>query len=482
MFEKMGVLRITGLSVAVGDAPDAQRQWLQAGWASPGLTDVFGVSPIMGRWFHADDREMGASSSAMDSGSGCSAAGPTSLVRRCVSMPGAGPSSASRHPDYRTLTPDLDLWIRSRISISRGASQPESPVHHVRPVASGRLARTGAGRPAIARVAARRWKCSMHRGWGLTIDSLREAYVGYLRQPVLVLQGAVFLLLLIACANVAGLLLAQAVARQKEMGLRSALGSSRTRILRQVLTENVLLSCVAGAVGIGAAWVGLRTLVNTGLSAYRDLQNVTLDWTVIAFALSVSLVTAVIFGILPALQLSRLDVVEVVRDAGRSTTAGPARSRLRDAFVVAQVALALVLLVGTGLLIRSLLRLNAVATGIEPAQLVAVQIPLPRSMYRNTQGNTSAGGLLVEFDSRFSDFTERVRERFSTVPGVESVAATTPPPLGGTPRRVLFRKDSWLSVADERDPWSAEWYPVSADHFETAADIGGAGSNIFASG
>ena len=166
----------------------------------------------------------------------------------------------------------------------------------------------------------------MHRGWGLTIDSLREAYVGYLRQPVLVLQGAVFLLLLIACANVAGLLLAQAVARQKEMGLRSALGSSRTRILRQVLTENVLLSCVAGAVGIGAAWVGLRTLVNTGLSAaYRDLQNVTLDWTVIAFALSVSLVTAVIFGILPALQISRLDVVEVVRDAGRSTTAGPAQ-------------------------------------------------------------------------------------------------------------------------------------------------------------
>ena len=160
---------------------------------------------------------------------------------------------------------------------------------------------------------------SMHRGWGLTVDSLQEAYVGYLRQPLLVLQGAVFLLLLIACANVAGLLLAQAVARQKEMGLRSALGSSRTRILRQVLTENVLLSCAAGAAGTGAAWVGLRTLVNTGLSAYRDLHDVTLDWTVIAFALAVSLVTAVIFGILPALQISRLDLLEavVVEEAAR---------------------------------------------------------------------------------------------------------------------------------------------------------------------
>ena len=152
-------------------------------------------------------------------------------------------------------------------------------------------------------------------------------YLGYLRQPVLVLQGAVFLLLLIACANVAGLLLAQAVARQKELGLRAALGSSRNRIVRQLLAENALLSCVAGVLGIALAWVGLRTLVSAGLSAYRDLQNVTLDWTVLVFAMLVSLATALVFGILPALHLSRLDVVEVVRDTGRTTTAGPARVR-----------------------------------------------------------------------------------------------------------------------------------------------------------
>ena len=159
-------------------------------------------------------------------------------------------------------------------------------------------------------------------------------YLGYLRQPVLVLQGAVFLLLLIACANVAGLLLAQAVARQKELGLRAALGSSRNRIVRQLLTENACCR-VAGVLGIALAWVGLRTLVSTGLSAYRDLQNVTLDWTVLVFAMLVSLATALVFGILPALHLSRLDVVEVVRDTGRTTTAGPAR--VRGAFVVAQV-------------------------------------------------------------------------------------------------------------------------------------------------
>ena len=125
------------------------------------------------------------------------------------------------------------------------------------------------------------------------------------------------------------------------------------------------------------------------------------------------------------------------------------------------------LLVATGLLTRSLLRLNAVDTGINPERLLALEIPMPRALYRNTLANTSAGGLLVEFDSRFSDLTERLRERFASVPGVQSVAATTPPPLGGTPRRVLFRKDSWLALADDREPWSAEWYPVSAGYFET---------------
>ena len=209
-------------------------------------------------------------------------------------------------------------------------------------------------------------------------------------------------------------------------GSRAALGSSRNRIVRQLLTENAL-SCVAGVLGIALAWVGLRTLVSTGLSAYRDLQNVTLDWTVLVFAMLVSLATALVFGILPALHLSRLDVVEVVRDTGRTTTAGPAR--VRGAFVVAQVGLALVLLMATGLMTRSLLRLNAVDTGLTAERLIALQIPMPRALYRNTMGNTPGGGLSRQFDSRFSDMTERLRERFAAASGVESVAASTPPPL-----------------------------------------------------
>jgi putative ABC transport system permease protein len=466
VFERMGVLRITGITAGVGDSDDAQREWLQVGWASPGLTDVFGVQPVIGRWFRPDDLELGV---VITHGVWQRLFGgrPDVLGQAMRLDVLRGVVIGVTPPGYQTLTPDVDLWIQQPDeNLARALRSPNrlfnmfarlSPDPTLEEAQADQRTREGPLGKDLP----------MHQGWGLTIDSLREVYVGYLRQPVLVLQGAVFLLLLIACANVGGLLLSQAVARQKELGVRAALGSSRNRILRQLLTENLLLSCAAGVLGIVLAWAGLRAFVNTGLSAYRDLQNVTLDWTVIGFAIVVSLATAVLFGILPALQLSRLDAVEVVRDAGRGATAGPTRSRLRAAFVVAQVALALVLLVATGLLARSLLRLNAVDTGINPERLLALQIPMPRAMYRNTTANTSAGGLLVEFDSRFSDTTERLRDRFAVVPGVQSVAASTPPPLGGTPRRVLFRKDSWLTLADDREPWSAEWYPVSADFFET---------------
>ncbi len=466
VFERMGVLRISGVTAAVGDSDDAQREWLQVGWASPGLTDVFGVQPVIGRWFRPDDVEPGV---VITHGVWQRLFGgrPDVLGQAMRFDAFRGVVIGVTPPGYQTLTADVDLWIQQADeNLARALHSPNRLFNifaRLRPDAT-----VAAAQADLRRLEGPLGRdLPMHQGWGLTIDSLREVHVGDLRQPVLVLQGAVFLLLLIACANVAGLLLSQAVARQKELGVRAALGSSRNRILRQLLTENVLLSCAAGGLGVVLAWAGLRAFVDTGLSAYRDLQNVTLDWTVIGFAVVVSLTTAVLFGILPALQLSRLDVVEAVRDAGRGATAGPARNRLRAAFVVAQVALALVLLVATGLLTRSLLRLHAVDTGIDSERLLALQIPMPRAMYRNTTANTSAGGLLVQFDSRFSDLTERLRERLASVPGVWSVAATTPPPLGGTPRRVLFRQDSWQALADDREPWSAEWYPVSADYFET---------------
>jgi putative ABC transport system permease protein len=422
------------------------------------------VQPVIGRWFQRDDTQTGV---VISHGLWQRLFGgrPDVLGQTLRMDSWRGVVIGVAPAGYQTLTPDVDLWIQQPDEDLARALRSPNRLFNV----FGRLKPGVTIEQAQAELRTLESPLGeylpMNEGWALDIDSLREAYIGYLRQPVLILQGAVFLFLLIACANVAGLLLAQALARQREIGVRAALGSARHRILRQLLTENILLSSAAGAVGLALAWFGLRTLVNTGLSAYRDLHDVTLDWTVVGFAILISGATAIVFGILPALQLSRIDVVTVIRDAGRATTAGPGRSRLRDGFVVIQVALALVLLVGTGLLVQSLLRLNAVHPGINPERLLAVQVPLPRALYANTGGNTPAGGLLVRFDSRFSDLTERMQDRFASVPGVRSVAATTPPPLGGRARRVLFTKVG--SLADDRDPWSSEWYAVTPNFFET---------------
>jgi putative ABC transport system permease protein len=466
VFERMGALRITGFSVAAGEAGDQERTWVQGGWTSPGLTDVMGVEPIMGRWFQPDDTSLGIviSYGLWQRLYG----GAPDVIGRTLRLDlNTGTVIGVVPQGFQTLTPDIDVWIQQTDPALAGALRSPNRVFNIfgrlKPGVS--IAQAQAELDTLAAPLAR--EMPMNEGWRIAVDSLREAYVGHLWQPVLVLQGAVFLLLLIACANVAGLLLAQAVARQKELAVRSALGSTRGRIIRQLLAENVLLSFGAGLLGVALAWAGLRTLVNTGLSAYRDLQDVTLDWTVLAFAALVSLGTALVFGILPALQMSRRELTDVFRETGRTATAGPARGWLRSAFVVAQVGLALVLLIGTGLLIRSLMRLNAVDPGLDPERLVTMQIPMPRALYRNTGQNTAAGGLLVQFDGRFAEGTERMRERLQAVAGVEAVAASTPPPLGGEPWRVLFGKDTAVTALQDREPWSAEWYPVSAGYFET---------------
>jgi hypothetical protein len=251
----------------------------------------------------------------------------------------------------------------------------------------------------------------MNRGWNIRVESLRDAYVGHLRQPLLVFQGAVLILLLIACANVAGLLLAQANARQRELTVRSALGSTRNRVMRQLLAESVSLSAVGGIVGAALGWAGLRILTTALPSVLPAGVQVEMDLRVLAFALGLSLATGVVFGILPAIQISSGDLIGALRESSRSTTASPTRHRLSSAFVVVQVALALVLLIGAGLLTNSLVRLNMVRPGFEPHGVLTVQVPFSRTLYRNGGGNTPTGGLLVEM-TRNSTCS---RSRFWTV-------------------------------------------------------------------
>jgi putative ABC transport system permease protein len=282
-----------------------------------------------------------------------------------------------------------------------------------------------------------------------------------------VLQGAVLILLLVACANAASLLLAQAAARQKEFALRVALGSSRTRLIRQLLVENTTLSLAGGALGTVIAWFGVRAVMETTFAASHALKNVSLDWRVLAFTFAISLGTGLVFGVLPAMQVSKSALMNAVRESGRSLTASASHSRLRGAFVVAQVALALVLLTGSGLLIRTLIRLNTTDTGLNPRNVAVIQVPFSRTFYSGANRQNPTGGLLVLFDGRFDALSERVRERLEQVPGVQHATAAVTPPLGGAPRRVQFSRPGVSISQSEQGIWSAEWYPVSASYLET---------------
>jgi len=192
-----------------------------------------------------------------------------------------------------------------------------------------------------------------------------------------------------------------------------------------------------------------------------------MDVHVFVFTLLISLVTGLVFGALPSMQVSRADLTGALRETSRSTTIGPQRQRLRSGFVVLQISLAVVLLIGSGLMLRSLMLLNMAQVGFTPQRLVTFQIPFSRSVYYKGAGNTPAGGLMVEFDSKLNQLTERIRERLKSVTGVESVTVAITPPLGGMPRRVTFVREDTASVPSEREAWAAEWYPVTTDYFET---------------
>jgi putative ABC transport system permease protein len=192
--------------------------------------------------------------------------------------------------------------------------------------------------------------------------------------------------------------------------------------------------------------------------------HVELNTKVLGFSVLLSLATGVIFGGLPAVQISRADLMGALRESSRGMTTSLSRQRMHSAFVVVQVALAVVLLSSSALLMNSLMRLNLVRPGLDPRGLITFQTPFPRSLYRQT-GSDPKGGLQVEYRPEFNRLGEAIRTRLAQVPGVESAALAMTPPMGGEPHRLNFAREGHPLTDQEREAWSAEWYPVSADYF-----------------
>lgn len=259
-----------------------------------------------------------------------------------------------------------------------------------------------------------------HAGTGLRLIPLQEQVVGQVKPILLVLLAAVGFVLLIACANVASLLLTRSLARQKEVAIRGALGASRWRVIRQLLTESLLLSLAGGLAGLMVAYWGVKGLVailpDSQLSTLPFLTSLQIDAPILAFSVGLSLLTGIVFGLAPALQSSRLDLNEVLKEGGRASTGG-ARQRLRSGLVMTEIALAVVLLVGAGLMMKSLLRLLQANVGFNPENVLTVTVSLPAAKY------TDPGKQVL--------FYEQLNDRVQSLPGVDNTGTVNILPLQG---------------------------------------------------
>jgi putative ABC transport system permease protein len=256
-----------------------------------------------------------------------------------------------------------------------------------------------------------------NRGWGANVVPLREQLSGDLRPALLVLFGAVALVLLIACANVSSLLLARAAAREREVAIRVAMGAGRWRVARQLLTESLLLALAGGILGAILAVWGTDALLAASPTNLLDLRSVTVDPRLLAFAAALSILSGLLFGFLPSYFSTHVTISETLKEGSRSATSGKRRRIVRSGFVVAQMALALVLLAGSALLIRSFIRLAGVAPGFDADNLLTFTVALPQSKYPK--------------DPAALAFFQQLLPQIAKLPGVRSVSMDSAPPFAG---------------------------------------------------
>jgi putative ABC transport system permease protein len=288
-------------------------------------------------------------------------------------------------------------------------------------------------------------------GWSVRVINLQERLVGAMRKSLLVLLGAVAFVLLIACANVANLLLARATGRQKEIALRAALGASRWRIIRQLLTESLLLSVIGGGIGLMLSVWLTKLLVSISPPNTPRFDEIRPDARVVAFTLGITVITGIIFGLAPALQAARLDLSGGLKEGGRTGSGGGRNTRLRSLMMVSEIALSFMLLVGAGLLIKSFVRLRDVSPGFTPDNVLTMRVSL--SKYAKGEHRVQ--------------FLRQTLERLKTLPGVQSTGAVLSLPLGGDTFNVgrSYIREGRPSTPEESA--NAGYLAATPDYFRT---------------
>ena len=413
---------------------------------------VMGVNPLLGRSFSSEDDRPDASPVTILSYSFWQSqfAGDQNIVGKGITLDGRAHTVIGVMPQSFTHAGPPPLWlpIGAQNWNKRDVRTAGNVIARLQPGVT--IAQARAEMNGISQQLAREHPTDNAGADRVNVLSLQESITGNIAPSLYVLFGAVGLVLLIACANVANLLLARAATRRKEFAVRAALGATRSRIIRQLLVESVILSLAGGALGLLLASWGTNVLTRVASEAVPRLQGAQLSYSVLGFNLLVSLLSGIIFGLAPAWRFSKAQLQDTLKDSG-STSSEKEGKRLRSALVVAEVALSVALLVGAGLLIKSILVLSTSDPGFEPRNVVTMDLKLPRNRYKNS------GERAVVL--------QQILERAQAQPGVEAASLSASLPGFG----------AWTNdIVPEGHPplqrgemINVSWAIVSADYFKT---------------
>lgn len=388
---------------------------------SANLFSVLGVQAFRGRLFLPDENRQGRTAVILSYGLWQQRyGGDPDLVGKQISLNGesypvVGILPPTFSDDYSSfLDPHSQLWLSGIEPLDPGRESHEyHAIARLKPDVS--LAQAQANMKSIAAQIEQQYPES--RGWGVAVVGLHDQVVEYARPTLIVLLIAVGLVLLIACANVANLLLVRATGRQKETAIRSALGASRSRLARQFLVESVLLSITGAVAGLAFAPLASRILVLLTPPNAPHLKGVAINGLVLLFTVGLALATGIVFGLAPVLGTARVNVNESLKDATRTTSAGFADRRLRDLLVIVEFGLSLALLAGAGLMIKALIHLHHVDLGFNPDHLLTLEVPLEDPQYEQTE--------------KQAQFFHDLVGRIETLPGVESASLSRGVPING---------------------------------------------------
>ena len=456
IFSKAAMGDVAGFNYAGNDSPVR----LQGGMVTWQWFDVFGAKPILGRAFRPEEDQPGANRIVVLSfeiwnrlfGADRGVVGRSiELNREIYRVIGVMPANF-RWPSQ------ADIWVP--IGLPADAYAPNNRFNEsYMVVARLRPHVTLPAAQSFMQVLTKRAEDSNKRlasfarsaQWSMVVEPFTELTSGNLKTPMLILLGAVGFVLLIACSNIAGLMLVRATGRARELAIRTSLGASRAELIKQAFAESLLLSAVGTAAGILAAAFILRALLAFAPAQIGTGLVIGIDTYVLVFAVALGLLTAMLFGLAPAWHMSRLGQnYAQLKEGSRSDTEGHHRQRLRGLLVAAQVALALVLLVGAGLFLKSLGKLRDVDTGFRPQRVASASVALPPAQY--------------SAEDKQSAFFHSVLEKLSNTPGIEKAAVIEPLPFSGDNSSASFQIEGRITRPDEPGP-HGNIRKISADYF-----------------